>query len=260
MEFFLFIVANLIFFFLAYKVTKGKKKVALVLMFFLIGCIVIRIVLNFRPDWESLVFPSINYIKYQGFWFYLIASVFFGTTVSYLHIKWNKVVLAATWVLVIMYGLHSNLWLITMKTYGKQIFPNIDNHHLYQSTIYTCAPASCAIAASYFDIRLSEQEMARRCLTTENYGTNLFNIYRGLKLTLPKDKYDIQIKKLTVEELVIKNQVSVTLWEEIMHVICVVGMGDSVWVHDPLKRVPETWEKSKLEDRYNGFAVIIKPF
>lgn len=139
--------------------------------------------LHWNPAAEAALFPWRDCVYLQGYWLFLIASGFCGLAASYLSTgpgKGKRNALIAFGVFLVLLGGYRHSWMAFPQNHGEEIFAG-ENHHIRQSTAYTCAPCACVSAASYFGVRASEKEMAVRCLTNRT-GTNVFNVYRGLVL------------------------------------------------------------------------------
>jgi hypothetical protein len=240
-------------------VTRGKRRVAAAVMFVLMCALVVKAYLHWHPVTEATLFPWRDYIYLQGYWLFLIAAGFCGIAASQLDAEPNRNkrnALLVFGVLLVVYGGIRHLWMVVPQNHGKNVYAGKD-HHCPQSTIYTCAPSACVSAASYFDISVNEREMAERCLTS-SLGTNVFNVYRGLSLTMPENQYSVKIRNVSVVDLCKEGVVAVSTWPSLNHAICTVGRGNEVRVHDPLKDKPLLWSKQKLEKHFGGVAVVIE--
>jgi len=256
MAFFIFIITNLALFFLGRRLARMPRAWRYGLLAACTAGLLIRSWLLLRPDLEVRLFPHVDYLQYQGLWLYALASAFFGLASGLLPQRGQKRVLVILFLIVFSWGTYTSLWLILPEAHGRKTFPDPATHHLTQSSGITCGPASCSMAASYFGIRVSELEMARRCLT-QRMGTTVFNVYRGLKLTLPEDRFSLRIAQGRHEEMVREGQVSLVMWDALHHVICVVGNGRGVKVHDPLRPRPKQWTLQELQQVHSGYAVMI---
>lgn len=230
-----------------------RPRWALGLAGLLLGALVAYAVLMYRPVWEAWLFPSVDYLLWRPFWLYLLSAAFFGLAISRLPVRWNRWVVTVVAVLVAAHGAWSNRWVLLPEEHGDARTADLQ-HHCRQSTMYTCAPASCVIAASYCGIAVSERQMAERCLTS-SAGTQVFNIYRGLRLTLPSERFRVAIEAVTAEDLCQPGRLAIVAWVEMAHAICVVGDGDGVVVHDPLVSRPGYWDRARLAERFDGVAV-----
>ncbi|MFH0884836.1 MAG: hypothetical protein V1861_03945, partial [Candidatus Micrarchaeota archaeon] len=88
-------------------------------------------------------------------------------------------------------------------------------------------------------------------------GTNIFNVYRGLVLTMPEDKYGVEIREMNEDDLCAKGVVAVSIWPSSNHAICTAGDGSGIIVHDPLRDTPMRFGKEALRGRFGGVAVVV---
>jgi hypothetical protein len=161
-----------------------------------------------------------------------------------LPIAWNRLVVLLTSGALLFHGAFENRWLAWPPVYGQQVYADA-SHHLRQSTHFTCGPA------------VSERAMAERCLTI-GQGTRLFNLYRGLDVSIAAAPFDVSIAALPVAELLAPGRIAVAANSGSGHALCLVGRGDPVLVHDPLRPAPVSWSIAELERNYDGIAVLIE--
>ena len=132
------------------------------------------------------------------------------------------------------------------------------SHHCAQTTDYSCGPAACVTLLSYLGVSASEGEMMRLCRTPPFGGTSLFRICRGLRLRLDSDPYRVKIlddgaarlREFGVPAIVMVGK---------LHVVAVRFDGDSVVLHDPLKRKPRRISFETYRRAYDGPAVVVTP-
>jgi hypothetical protein len=223
-----------------------------------LGLIIFKSVLTWMPVWEATIFPFSGYIYLQSFWMPLLMMAFFGFAAPQLTVPWNRWVVA-----IIACGFYINLglmgtwWMVDRPLLGQPTVPNAE-HHLSQSTPFTCAPCAAAIAVSYIGMSISEQQMADYCLTIAERGTTRFNTYRGLMIALEKSPWRARMAHASVDDLCQPGQITVIDFPDIRHAITTVGVGDGVTLHDPLRQQPVRLSKEDLAERYGGVAIIIE--
>jgi hypothetical protein len=219
--------------------------------------LVLKSLLTWKPAWEAALFPWPDYIYLQGYWMTAIALAFFGTVIPLLPVVWNRWVVGAVAAGAFALGLHATWWMAVWRPIGIEQGPGSD-HHFQQSTGYTCAPSSCAIALSYLGVAATEREMARLCLTRRDEGTIVFNTYRGLALKLEGTPWRARVRELPAAELREPGRVAVIDWPQLQHAVTTVGAGDHVVLHDPLRHDRATWTAAELDERYGGIAVVFE--
>lgn len=220
--------------------------------------IMVKSVMTWMPVWEATCFPFSWYIFLQSFWMPLLMMGFFGIAVPQLAVRWNRITVALLAFGFYAYlGIIGNWWMVSRPVIGDERVPDA-NHHLRQSTMYTCAPSAVAIAVSYVGIVASERTMADRCLTVVERGTTRFNTYRGLLLTLEGTPWRARMAHATVDDLCLPDQVTVIDFPDIRHAITTVGTGDGVRLHDPLQPRSVALSRTTLADRYGGVAILIE--
>jgi hypothetical protein len=133
--------------------------------------------------------------------------MFFGIGAAQLPVTWNRVVVAITGACFVGYGVWENARIAWPESHGAAVYAN-ESHHLKQTTHYTCGPAACVAALSYFEIEKTERELATLCLTHKN-GSRMFNLYRGLRLALPESEFDVRMSDLSASEVMREDQVRV---------------------------------------------------
>jgi hypothetical protein len=240
-------------FWICYEISKGKALSGYICIFIVSLLILAKAVFNYRPDYEILIFNYDWYILYNGIILFVLESGFFGCVMAFLESTRDKRAIGVLAIVVALYGQYMNFGFEFQKSIGNDNYVNSD-HHIRQSSPYTCGPASCVIAASYCGISVSENEMIQRCLTNGR-GTSLLNIYRGMRLTIDRKLYNIEMSQLKFPELVKDGRVSLAISGN--HAICLLGRGDHVLVHDTQKENPEEWDEEDVMDRCNSVLISI---
>jgi hypothetical protein len=215
-----------------------------------------RAVLSYSPALEWRLFPWAGYAYVQGFWLYPIAVVFFGLAAARLPVRWNRVVIALVGLSVLGHGMHRHSWIAWPESHGDARVADA-NHHLQQSTHYTCGPAACAAALSHCGIQVSERDMASLCLTRTG-GTSLFDLYRGIVTALAEQPFAVSIEELPYECLRTGNHVLVCSNSGGGHAICLVAHDGKITVHDPLRKAPQEWIATELPRTYVTTAIVIR--
>lgn len=214
-----------------------------------------KVVLQWHPAWEAALFPFPDYAAWHGLWLWFISAAFFGCGAAQMRIPAQRWIIAGVGLAVIAYGCLDNLWLVRPEEHGDERTADA-RHHCRQSTMHTCAPASCVMVLSRLGIERSERTMAGLCLTRSR-GSSVFNIYRGLRLALPADRYDVTVRQVGPEEMAQDGFLAVGGWERISHAVCVVGQGGAVLVHDPLAPGPAVWSREQIAERLTGPSVVV---
>lgn len=144
-----------------------------------------------RPDIEYSLIPWIDYAFFRG-WGLIGAFAVFGIGSVQIPRDAGHALLLFILLLIIvrmyfwwdiLFGLDYNFTEIGFK-----------NGICYQSTRYTCAPASSAMLLRHFGIRTSEKEMARLSLTGNVRATSNIKVIRGLRLKLKNTGYQVKIR------------------------------------------------------------------
>lgn len=214
--------------------------------------------MSWLPVWEAAIFPFAWYIYLQSFVMPILMMAFFGLAIPQLSIPWNRVVVALIALGFYAYLGATNWWMVDPPMIGDVRIPDAQ-HHMEQSTMYTCAPSAAAIAVSYVGVEVSERTMAARCLTVAERGTAKFNTYRGLMLTLTHTPWRPRMAYVSADDLCRPGQVAVIDFPDIRHAITTVGRGDHATLHDPLWYKPEIISREDLAKRYGGVAILIEP-
>ena len=220
--------------------------------------LVFKTLLTWQPVWEATVFPVAWYVYLQDYWIAAIGLLFFGFVTPQMPVVWNRWVLAVIAGLVFARGIDHTRWILHPEQCGELLSAD-EHHHRTQTTSYTCAPCACVCALSYVGITATERGMAELCLTRTDDGTTAFNTFRGLLLSLEGTPYRVRFVSTPPETLLAKGVIAVIDWPQLRHAIAVVGTGDAVLVHDPLKDEPVIWSLDELRQRYGGTALLIEP-
>ena len=219
--------------------------------------LVAKSALAWLPVEEAALLPWTWYAWLQGYWIYAIGGAFLGLAIPQLPQVWNRISIAVLAVVVLAVGATETGWMLRQRPLGEEIAPGPD-HHLTQTTGYTCAPCAAAIALSYVEVPATERGMAKACLTREEGGTTAFNTWRGLRLALDGSPWRPRLARVTPAELCASGQVSVIDFPAIAHAITVVGRGEDVLLHDPLTDEPRILAQAELASRYGGTAIILE--
>lgn len=210
-----------------------------------------------RADWEWWLLPWPAYALVQGFVLYALAAAFFGAAASTLPVRWNRLVVLAVGLGVLTHGLHRHAWLAWPEIHGDDRRAGAD-HHVRQSTHYTCGPAACASALSYCGITISERDLAAACLTRCS-GSSLFDLYRGLVVTLRNCPFFVSIENPTADDVVAHRLLSIATNPGGGHALCFAALAGEVVVHDPLAPGPRTMTMEQLRAGFRGPAIVIRP-
>ena len=219
--------------------------------------LVTKSVLSNLPVEEAALFPWPWYIYLQEYWVVFGGLIFLGLAIPQLPVRWNQIAVALVALGLLVVGGQWTSWMLGTEPLGAEVAPD-STHHLSQSTGYTCAPCACASAVSHVGVQMTERSMAAACLTRKNRGTTLFNTYRGLAIALGGTAWRPRVRRVTPDDLLVKDQVAVIDFPELRHAITVVGLGDAVTLHDPLLRYPIRMSRADLALRYGGIAVVLE--
>jgi len=222
----------------------------------LCAALVARCVLAARADWEWALFPWPSYAFVQGFVLYALGALFFAAAAATLPQRWNRGVVLAIGLGVLAHGLHRHSWIAWPEVHGDDRTAGAD-HHVRQSTHYTCGPAACAAALSYCGITIREREIAAACLT-RRHGTSLFDLYRGLVVALGDRPFVASIENPTADELVAAPIVAIGGNRGGGHALCIANTGTSFVLHDPLAAAPQNVDGAAVRDHLHGPLILIR--
>lgn len=222
----------------------------------LLGLLAAHAALKARPDWEWACFPFASYAYVQGFWLYPLATLFFGVAAGRLPVRWNRVVVLLAGSAALAHGVARHSWIAWPEVHGELVFADAQ-HHLRQSTAYTCGPAACVAALSRCGVRVTEREMASLCLT-RSCGTSLFDLYRGVVLSLEGKPYRVSIRMVTADHVMERRLLVVASNRGGGHAICVEGNATDAVVHDPLQAAGQTWSRQRLQQDFLPPAIVIE--
>lgn len=166
-----------------------------------------------------------------------------------------------------------------MTNQPPQTFAQWQDGVCLQTSFVTCGPAAAATLLSYHGIDASETQLAELCLTNDK-GTHLTGLYRGLSLLSPDDKR-VRVEQLSVAEVMARPDavpaiVSLRLTEEMalrdsrfteewgwdigmMHTVVLIGFPSDklAAIADPgVGR--ETWTVKGLEELWTGEVIYLE--
>jgi hypothetical protein len=223
----------------------------------LLVALVLRLAFDLRPDWEWAVFPQPGYAGTQSVQLYVIGAAFFGLAAARLSVRWNRVVVVAVGALVLAHGLERHRWLAWPEVHGDERTAGAD-HHVRQSTHYTCGPAACVAALSHCGIVATERGMAAACGARPG-GTRLFDLYRGLVTVLAEQPFRVGIESLDERGLCRDGQVLVGSNAGGGHALCVANVGGRHVLHDPRALAPQVLTAAELVAVMRGPFVVVRP-
>jgi len=149
-----------------------------------------------------------------------------------------------------------------------------------QTTRVTCSPAAAATLLRQHGIAASEQEMAELCLT--RHGTSWQGLYRGLKLKTAGTKWDVELRAMSADELLMPRSEPLLLsvgidrnanvdgeftrefgWlPGVNHSVVLLGINrrHSATIADPaFDMCREQWDADTLRALWQGYAFQLVP-
>lgn len=227
-----------------FALARRSRRAALAAAGVVLGLVVLKAVLHWRPEWEAALFPWVDYVYFQGYWLYPTALLFFGLATGQLPVRWNRAVVASVAAAVFAHSLWAGRWMVVPLDDSSTRRADA-RHHCRQSSGYTCVPAACVSFLSHLGINATEGEMARLCLTRRR-GTTFFNTYRGLVLKLDGRPFDVRIVRLDVRALRALGGPAVVA-VRFNHAGVVWFEGDRALLSNPLRPEPEPCGDEELE-------------
>lgn len=240
-----------------FVVARRSRRVAHAAAAGLVALLCVRAVLAARADWEWALLPWPAYAYVQDFTLPALGAAFFGVAAATLPLRWNRAVVLAVGLAVLGHGLVRHRWLAWPEVHGDGRLPGED-HHLQQSSHYTCGPAACAAALSHCGIRRSERELAAACLTRPG-GSRLFDLYRGLVLAIGGAPFDVSIENVDADTIVAQRLVVVGSNAGRGHALCIAADDGRVVVHDPLLPVAQRRSLVQLRAEFRAPAIVLRP-
>jgi hypothetical protein len=217
----------------------------------------VQVLLAARADWEWAVCPWPWWAWLRGSVWPLLGLLFFGLAAASLPTRWNRAVVLLVGLGVLGDALRRHAWLAWPEAHGDQRVAGSD-HHLQQSSHYTCGPAACAAALSHLGIVASERDLAAACLTRRE-GTSLFDLYRGLVLTLGDRPIEVSIEAVDADRIVADQMLVVGATAGLGHAICIAARAGQLVVHDPLRPAPQRVTAAALRELCGGPAIVLRP-
>jgi len=217
--------------------------------------LVLKSILNWRPDWEYALFPFPDYLYVQSWLGFPIGLFAMGMGVGLLRRKRDRRALAVLAVVVFGLSLWSERWMILPIEHPSELSAD-ERHHCVQSTPWSCGAAASVSLLSYLGVPATEGEMIRLCRSQPRGGTSLFRICRGLRLKL--GDRDIDIRIVDGDPVKLRNLgLPAIVTEGLLHVVTVMFSPSAVTVHDPLLTVPLELTFEEYRERFSGYAVVV---
>jgi predicted double-glycine peptidase len=185
------------FYFVGFVAAKSGNRAADIAA--LLGVIILftQIVLFFYPEIEIRIFNFADYAYFR--WWGMAGIALIGGT-AFEKIR-GRDRIALYFFEFIALGACS--YLIWQSFFGVSVdFMELgfEDGICRQSTDYTCAPASCVNLLNMLGIKTTEREMTILC-ATQRLGSAHINIYRGLRIMLEKNGYEVSLTRETPETL-----------------------------------------------------------
>lgn len=226
-----------------------------------VGLIIIfsQAFLYFHPEYEVLIFSSADYVYFR-WWSIAGAFLLTGASADNVSPENKKAVwfFAAISLAAGAYLYHQTIFMACADFNESGFAKGL----CIQSTGYTCAPASCATLLNIYGVHATEKEMSGLCLT-EKRGTNYVKVFRGLKLKLAADDYEVRIEQKKFDELKLIPPPFLTsiyiMNGKISHMICVLNAStDEVYFADSLLAEKRTLKKDDFAKNWDEKVVYIR--
>ncbi len=217
-----------------------------------------QLYLYYRPEIEISIFLFIDYVYFR---WWGISFIFFAIGARYDKIKTESKYLAPLIVSMSFFAIIF-LWRITLFNAANEFdeagfFKDI----CFQSTGYTCSPASCALLLKKFGINAGEREMSELCLT-QITGTEYINIARGLKIKLDPFEYEVKLTRAsweTLNDITLPCITSIYILNGILHTITILKINDNeVTFADPLAGKLIIYKKEKFIESWDNIIIHVK--
>ena len=220
-----------------------------------LALLLIKAVLNHNPPWEFALFGSWpDYIFVQSYLIFPIGLACLGLAAGLLPSGRNRRAVTVLAGFLVLVSLWTERWMFVAPDSTSTRRADAD-HHITQSTVYSCGPAACVSLLSLLGVEATEGEMMALCRTPTYGGTSLFRICRGLTLKLG-DGYRVRIVEGDPALLRARDAPAIVSVRRI-HVVTLRFTADGVVVLDPGKSGPKTITFDECVERYGGPAVIV---
>ena len=251
------VAVNALAFAAGFRLGRNGRRAGTAVLLVAAPALVLKSVLNWRPDWEFALFPFSDYLYVQSWLGFPIGLFAMGLGVGLLKRMRDRRALALWAVLLFCISLWSERWMLMPAGHASDLSAD-ECHHCVQSTQWSCAAAACVTLLSYLGVEATEGEMIRLCRSQPRGGTSLFRICRGLQLKLGDEAQDIRIVDGDPETLLGLGRPAIVT-HGLMHVVTVKLTPTVVTVHDSLLPAPRILSLEQYRERYSGFAVVVEP-
>lgn len=214
----------------------------------LLAAILARLGLDLAPAWEWRLLPFADYAVRQAAVVYVLGAWFAVAVAPHLPVRWNRIVLRVAALLALAAALRGLL--PPPLDLGSSSRPD-GVHHLRQSTLRTCGPASCAIAVAYFGFDVSERAAVLACRQQER-GVRLLQLAGGVTRLAPT------LAVTVATELPADDAVVLAAAPGGGHALCVALRGGIAWLHDPLLEGPTPLARERLPQRLRAPYVVVR--
>ncbi len=254
--FILTVAVNALAFVIGLLLCRSWRRAAIAFFALAVLVLVVKGLLNWRPDWEFALFPFPDYLYVQSWLGFPIGLFAMGMGVGLLPRFRDRRALTVLAVFVFGLSLWSERWMLTPAVHASDRGAD-EEHHCIQSTNWSCAAAACVSLLSYLGVEATEGEMIKLCRSQPASGTSIFRICRGLRLKLGVEVEDIRIVDGNPEALR-EIGLPAIVTESLMHVVTVSFSGSNVIVHDPAWPVPKRMTFEEYQSRFSGYAVVVR--
>ena len=186
-----------------------------------------QLALFFYPEIEIFIFNFADYAYFR--WWGMAGAALLGGA-AFKKIRGRDRIAVWIFEIIIVCACSYLIWQSFFGVSDDFVELGFEEGVCRQSTDYTCAPASCVTLLNMLGIKTTEREMTRLC-ATQRLGSAHVNIYRGLRIMLEKNGYEVSLTRETPETLSalsVPFLTNVYLQGRVLHAVTVVRVSGAV--------------------------------
>jgi len=222
----------------------------------MLSLILLKAVAGHIPAAEPTLFPWDWYPVVEPWWYLLPAMFLLGAGLQIVgRSPWKRPVLMAG--AVVLLGRTAAAGWVTARPPVLQGTVQ-DSAVCLQTSAFSCGAAAATSFCYYYGIRVSEREMAERCITRDGgpglAGTSDAGLMRGLRQKL-SDRYTIHIARTVYDDIPTPALVPIEVWPGVGHCIMLWRVDpELVHILDP-RCGRTTLSRKSFEQMWMGTAI-----
>ncbi len=182
------------------RIGRRKGRVVTVAAASTLAVILVRVVFRYFPAVEFTIFGAGAYADFRPWWGHVFAFLILGIGVCQMKAAWRRMVVevfAGVLFVLTAHRLYSDARFDPAVLSGR---PG-PSHVCMQTSTYSCGAAAACTMLAELGVDSTESEMAALCKTSPVWGTDEFNVARGLGRKVRGSGRNVRIVEADWEDL-----------------------------------------------------------